>query len=204
MNVIHILCLLAGFLCIPTLMDVFPSISACMLKWRESLHLDFSVKLSRQRDVVYWVSLFPAIALISKHLTLYPSFVEAAQPIGKFFYLFAGILVLQLLRFGLKRVFWTRKLDPQGYSAAYALFKTVFVFGALLALVSAGICAIFKAHPETVGSVIFYESAFLYALFLFRKGQILNQSLSVFSTILYLCGLEIVPLFIVIVPAIFL
>ena len=58
----NILALISFFICLlllRTFVEVFPSLMACLVRWKESVNLDASVMLSRDRDIMAIAMIMP-------------------------------------------------------------------------------------------------------------------------------------------------
>ena len=119
--------------------------------------------------------------------------------------IFTGIFITYLLvRRLLGTIFRPGEMDGKAWSAARMLFPTFFCSATLPCLAVAGILSYTGLDDSTIRMILIYVLTFFYLVFLFRKTQIFSHYCSVFSTILYLCTLEILPTGLLVAPAIFL
>ena len=115
-----------------------------------------------------------------------------------------GIFVCYLL---LRRFLWFI-LQPRRWSENYPMARkvayTFFIMAGLTVLPTVGILSLVGCNDLIIKTVIFSEMAFIYLVFLIRKGQILSFVCSPLQVFLYLCALEVLPTGLLIASAIFL
>ncbi|MBR2128048.1 MAG: DUF4271 domain-containing protein [Bacteroidales bacterium] len=184
------------------LVNVFPSVMACLWRGKECFNLESSVKLAHDRDVVALAMMIP-FCLTAFHFRLYsPNFLlgfgETAL-LGMYFAVLAGYVLLRVAVFA---VFRPKVLPSKTLAAALKVAWTFFIFLTLLLLAMGGIMSRLGVAYSVIRSAMLWVSAAVYALFLLRKLQIFNSSCSVFAGFLYLCALEMIPTGILIVSAI--
>ena len=68
-----------------------------------------------------------------------------------------------------------------------------FILLTLLMLLTVGLLYIFRPSDTVVRITLYAETALFFLLSLLRSGQILASGFSGLTTILYLCGLELLP-----------
>ena len=184
------------------LVNIMPSLMACMIRGKESLNLEASVKLSLDRDALALAMIIP-FCLVSFRYRLYsPDFIEEMADdsvLGVYFAVFASYL---LLRFMMTWLFRPQKLPKKTYVAADKASRSFFIVYTLLLLAMGGIFGLADVQDAVSRDAMLWVSAFMYLLFLLRKTQIFSTSCSVFAGFLYLCALEMIPTGILVVSAI--
>ena len=184
------------------LVNIMPSLMACMISGKESLNLEASVKLSLDRDALALAMIIP-FCLVSFRYRLYsPGFIEEMADdsvLGVYFAVFASYL---LLRFMMTWLFRPQKLPKKTYVAADKASRSFFIVYTLLLLAMGGIFGLADVQDAVSRDAMLWVSAFMYLLFLLRKTQIFSTSCSVFAGFLYLCALEMIPTGILVVSAI--
>ena len=184
------------------LVNIMPSLMACMIRGKESLNLEASVKLSLDRDALALAMIIP-LCLVSFRYRLYsPDFIEEMADdsvLGVYFAVFASYL---LLRFMMTWLFRPQKLPKKTYVAADKASRSFFIVYTLLLLAMGGIFGLADVQDAVSRDAMLWVSAFMYLLFLLRKTQIFSTSCSVFAGFLYLCALEMIPTGILVVSAI--
>ena len=71
----------------------------------------------------------------------------------------------------------------------------------MLALTTVGVCYILRLPDLTIKTLLLVEAGVLYLIYLLRRAQILSMSCNSLTTFLYLCGLELLPAALMVVPA---
>lgn len=203
-NIIVIASILLCILYLRRIANVLPSIISCLLRWKESINLEDSMKLSRDRNITAAVLVMPFILTVYGLGLLAPEFSEKFSPVGRLF-LTAVLLFAYLgLRTALHLIFRPKRLGMKIYSASYKAFFSFFIAEALLVLITTGICRFAGCRESLTHDIVLYETGFVFLLFAIRKAQIFGKYCSFFKAILYLCGSEILPAGILVSAAIFL
>ncbi len=184
------------------LVNIMPSLMACMIRGKESLNLEASVKLSLDRDALALAMIIP-LCLVSFRYRLYsPDFIEEMTDdsvLGIYFGVFA---VYIFLRFLMTWLFRPQKLPKKTYVAADKASRSFFIVYTLMLLAMGGVFGLADVQDSVSRDAMLWVSAFMYLLFLLRKTQIFSTSCSVFAGFLYLCALEMIPTGILVVSAI--
>ena len=192
----NILALISFFICLlllNTLVEVFPSLIACLVRWKESVNLDASVQLSRGRDIMSLAMVMPFCLTAGKYSLYCPTWMGQFGTDGRLGITIGTVIGYILLRKGLEYFFRSRKVNPKTYKTACKASHTFFIILTLVLLAMGGIMSFIKVAPMGIRSAMLWVSAITYALFLLRKLQIFNSSCSFFISFLYLCALEILP-----------
>ena len=190
-------------LALRSFLSVLPYLSDSILRARGSAALENSVRVSRDRNLVAAVFLIPAILLIYRYRlfdiawfgTLTPD-LRLAAVAG----VFLGYLLLRFLLY-----LWMRpRRRYDDYQMSYRAGYTFFILLMILALTTVGVCYVLGLPDATIKTVLLVEAGVMYLLYLFRRGQILSMSCNSLTTFSYLCGLELLPTALLVVPAVIL
>ncbi len=175
------------------LVNIFPSLLACLIRWKESVNLEASVKNSYDRNVTAASMIMP-FCLTAERFRLYdPSFMGGMNEnihIGMTFGIFAGYLVIRRLASLMVRSHRDKK---KIYATAEKAAYTFFVILTVVLIAVGSMLSFMHISPETIKSAMLWISASIYALFLIRKFQIFSSSFSILTSFLYLCALEFIP-----------
>jgi len=184
-------------------LNVLPYLSGGVLRARGSAVLEGSVKLSRDRNLVAAVLIIPAILVIYRYRLVEVSWFDTLSPDLKLLAVAGLFAAFLLLRYLLYRWFMPRRRYDD-YQMAYRTGHTFFILLMLLVLATVGILSALGLPDVTVRTFLLIEAGVLYLLYLLRKGQILSTSCNPLTTFLYLCGLELLPASLLVVPAVIL
>ncbi len=175
------------------LVNIFPTLLACMNRWKESVNLEGSVKNSYDRDILAIAMVIP-FCLTAERFRLYaPSFMEGPGEnlhIGLTFGVFFAYCLVRILALTMTR---TGKIDKKRCDIANKVSYTFFIILTLVLVATGGVLSFFDVEPEVTRDAMLWISAFIYALLLVRKTQIFSSGCSIFTSFLYLCALEIIP-----------
>ena len=201
-NILALISLLIITLLLRRMVGVFPSLMACMIRGKESLNLEASVKLSLDRDALALAMIIPFCLVAFRYKLYFPGFIEEMTDdsvLGIYFGVFA---VYIFLRFLMTWLFRPQKLPKKTYVAADKASRSFFIVYTLMLLAMGGIFGLADVQDSVSRDAMLWVSAFMYLLFLLRKTQIFSTSCSVFAGFLYLCALEMIPTGILVVSAI--
>jgi hypothetical protein len=184
-------------------LNILPYLSDSILRARGSAALENSVKVSRDRNLVAVVLVIPAILLIYRFRLFDISYFDALSPNFRLLAVAGVFLGYLLLRFLLYRWFMPRRRYDD-YQMAYRAGFTFFILLMLLALTTVGVLTALDLPDVTVRTFLYVEAGAAYLLYFLRRGQILSMSCNPLTTFLYLCGLELLPTALLVVPAVIL
>ena len=190
------LVLISFFICIMPLkrfVGIFPSLMACIVRWKESVNLDASVKLCRDRDIMAIAMVMP-FCLTADRFALYsPSWIGQLGADARLGTTIGVILAYILLRKGLEHIMRPKKMNQKTYKTACKSSHTFFIILTLTLMTMGGIMSFANVAQAEIKNAMLWVSGATYAVFLLRKTQIFTSSCSFFSGFLYLCALEILP-----------
>lgn len=190
-------------LALRSFLNVLPYLADNIFRARGSAALENSVRVSRDRNLVATVFLVPAILLIFRYRLFDIALFDALSPDMRLLAVAGVFLAYLLVRFLLYR--WLRpRRRYDNYQMAYRAGYTFFILLMMLALVTVGVCYVMRLPDLTVKTLLLVETGVMYLLYLFRRGQILSTSCNTLTTFLYLCGLELLPTALLVVPAVIL
>ena len=192
-NILTLISFFIILLTLNTLTGVFPSLMACLIRWKESINLDASVQLSRDRNLMTMTLIIP-FCLTAHRFNLYaPEWIGELGTNTRLVTLVGIFTAYVLVRTGLE--YWLRpgKMNPKTYRTACRSAYTFFSILTLLLMATGGIMTFADADPTTIKNAMLCISAAIYMLLLIRKYQILTSSCSFFVGFLYLCALEFLP-----------
>lgn len=185
--------LLVGMTMIQRLINIMPSLLGCLIRWKECLNLEASAQLSRDRNIVARFVPIPLCMVAANYSLWEIDLMEKLGPGMRFLCTFGAFLLYLGMRFGLTALLRPRSTSNRTYNVATKAFDTFLITATILTLFSAAVMGVFRCEYELIRTVLFYEICGIYAIHFLRKAQILDSSMSLFSTFLYLCALEILP-----------
>ncbi len=203
-DILAFICILTIMPVLRSLVSIFPSLVACLVRSKECFNLESSVKLSRSRDIIALAMFLPFCLLASRFNLcgegLMQDFHEGlriAIIVGVFtFYFFFRLAIFRLFR--------PQRMPKKTYETAGKAAHTFFVILTLTLLLTGGVMSMADAAESAISSAMLWISAAIYGLFLLRKCQIFTSNSSIFAAFLYLCALEIIPTGTLVVSAIIL
>ncbi len=192
-DILSLISIILVLTALKSLVNVFPSVVACIFRWKECVNMEASIKNYKDRDITA-LALIPAFCLTAEKFCLYsPQFTENMNEdlrIGVAFgAFFAYFIIRQLTAFIVR----PGKIGQKTYKTGNRTSYTFFILLALLTIALGGILSFFNVNPPAIRSAMLWISAAIYTLFLIRKTQIFYSNCSIFTAFLYLCALEILP-----------
>ena len=188
---------------LPRLVNIYPSLLACMIRWKESVNLEMSVKLSRDRNILAAAMIIPfclAMYRTGAHDLEFIGALNEPSGLGATAGVFIAYLLLRQLCAYIIR---PKKSRSNVYSYAMAASRTFFIILTLLLLTTGWLLSFLGTEADTIKTAMIWISAVIYFIFVIRKIQIFASSYNYFIVFLYLCALEILPTGVLITSAIF-
>ena len=181
-------------------LQILPFLLDSIFRARGSSTLEGSVRVSHDRNLIAAVLLIPAVLATFRYRLWNPSFLERFSPDARLGLVTAAIAAVLLLRY-LLHLWLKPRRHADSWWLGYRAGHTWFILFMLLMLFTLCILYLLHANDLTVKWFILVELSFVFALFLFRKAQILALSCNPLLTFLYLCALEIIPASMLVVSA---
>ena len=185
--------LLIALLLLKTMVGVFPSLIACLTRWKESVNLEASVKHSLDRDMLAIAMILP-FCLVTDRFGLYaPDFMSSIDPsirLALTIGVFTGYILIRTL---ISKMVRPHKMQPKTYRTAERASFTFFIVLTIILLAMGGVMSFIEMEETVIRTAMLCVSALIYALFMLRKLQIFASGCSFFAAFLYLCALEFLP-----------
>ena len=175
------------------LLNIYPSLLACIIRWKESINLEASVKHSLDRNMFAVAMIIPFCLIVYRFGIYSPAFMEGINETFSLLIIIGIFGAYFALRRAMIRIMRPKKMNPKTYKAAICCAYTFFIILTLTLFFVGGIMALLKTDPIVTRTAIIWLSAIIYGIYVFRKTQIFTSSCSIFRGFLYLCGLEIFP-----------
>ena len=175
------------------LLNIYPSLLACIIRWKESINLEASVKHSLDRNMFAVAMIIPFCLIVYRFGISSPAFMEGINETFSLLIIIGIFGAYFALRRAMIRIMRPKKMNPKTYKAAICCAYTFFIILTLTLFFVGGIMALLKTDPIVTRTAIIWLSAIIYGIYIFRKTQIFTSSCSIFRGFLYLCGLEIFP-----------
>ena len=191
-TVIMVVFILLMLMTLKNFIGILPFLSDSVLRARGSAALENSVRVSRDRNGIALILLLPALLLLYRYRLYDPHFVQGMSSDMRLLTVAGVFLGYLLLRFLL--YLWLKpRRRSDDYQLAYRAGYTFFILMMLLVLVTVGVLYLLQVNDLTIRIFILAESAFVYLIYLLRRGQILSLVCNPLATFLYLCALELLP-----------
>ena len=118
-DILCLVSLLVVILNLKRLVNIFPSLMACIIRWKESVNLEASVKLSRDRDFITLAMIVP-FCLTTVRFDLYaPAFMSGMDENPEIWTILSIFSIYLLFRFAVSRLFHPQKIGSKTlYTAA--------------------------------------------------------------------------------------
>ncbi len=187
---------------IRTVIELTPSLLATAIRWKESLNLEASVKLSRDRNLIALCSTLPFCLIASSHNLYNPAFLSRLSENGQLWVLIGVFCSFVIVRTALEHMLRPRGIQTKVYKAIVSVGYSFFIILTMLLLLTSGISSVFGINEGHVRNAMLWVSGLTYLLYIIRKLQIFNSFSSFFTGFLYLCALEILPTGVLIASAV--
>ena len=192
-NALALISVIIVMILLNTIVEILPSVLACLIRWKENINIESSVRLSRDRDFSAIAMLIPFCLLAFKFRIYNPYFI-AILPDSTRLWAVIGVFVAYILvRKAASILVYPKRVPQKTLAAAEKSSNTFFIFLTLILLLVGSTCSFFDASLNSIRITSVWLSALIYGLYLIRKLQIFASSCSIFTAFLYLCALEILP-----------
>lgn len=203
-DILAIISTVAVIILMRRLLNIYPSLLACIIRWKESINLEASVKHSLDRNMFAVAMIIPFCLIVYRFGIYSPAFMEGINETFSLLIIIGIFGAYFALRRAMIRIMRPKKMNPKTYKAAICCAYTFFIILTLTLFFVGGIMALLKTDPIVTRTAIIWLSAIIYGIYIFRKTQIFTSSCSIFRGFLYLCGLEIFPTGVLIASALIL
>ena len=176
-----------------TIVSIFPSVLASVIRWKENINIESSVRLSRDRDFASYAMLIPFCLIVYRFRVYNPSFIANMPDSARLWTVIGVFAAYILFRKAASLLTRPRRMAQKTYAAAEKSANTFLIFTTLVLLLTGSIASFIDVAVPTIRLICLWLCALIYGLYLIRKVQILSSSCSIFAAFLYLCALEILP-----------
>ena len=201
-DILALVSLIAVLALLKRIVSIFPSLMACLVRWKENINLQLSLKTRTDRNL-FAIALIIPFCLTAFRFRLYcPDFMDNLKEdtgIGITFGVFAAYIAL---RAACKYMFRLHKTSSSTYETANDSAWTYFIILSLLLMAAGSILTIAGVPLQHIRTAMFWISGAIYLIFIIRKTQIFLSSCSFLVSFLYLCALEILPTGVLIASAV--
>ena len=192
-RVLVVAAVLIGIAGLRDLLRLLPELLYCFSRPRASVSLEYNTSVVRMRNTAALISILP-FCLLADRFGLFGPELWSAVPeewsapatVGVF-------LAYLLLRTVCSALIRPPRLSGTAADAVRRSPWNYFILLTLLMLLTVGLLYIFRPSDTVVRITLYAETALFFLLSLLRSGQILASGFSGLTTILYLCGLELLP-----------
>ena len=155
-----------------TIVEILPSVVACLIRWKENINIESSVRLSRDRDFSAIAMLLPFCLLAFRFRVYNPSFI-ANLPDSTRLWAVIGVFAAYLIaRKTASMLVHSRRMSQKTSAAAEKSAHTFFILLTLTILLVGSISSFLDASLNTIRLACLWLSALIYGLYLVRKLQI--------------------------------
>ena len=175
---------------------------ACLIRWKENVNLQTSLKMRTSRDMIAGAMFIPFCLVVFRFRMYCPGFIDGMADGSRLWATIGMIAAYVMLRFACKLTARTRSTTASIYKNATDSARTYFIILTIMLVTTGGILMFFDTQISHIRTAMFWISGAIYALFLLRKTQIFLSSCNIFVSFLYLCALEILPTGVLIASAV--
>ena len=187
-NIVMVVYVAVALALLPTFSHLAPYLADAVFRARGSEALEFSVRVTRERDIISYFLLIPAVLVMSRYKLYDPLFMQKIGAMGEGWYLLACVGVLAaylLLRLIIYLILKPRR-HFEYYRLAHRAIFTFFILFMLLALPGLGLMTVLGVNDMIIRSVLYALLAVVYFIYLVRRAQLLSLSCNGLRTFLYL------------------
>ena len=183
---------------------LLPELLYCFSRPRASVSLEYNTSVVRMRNTAALISILPFCLLADRFGLFRPELWSAVPEEWSAPATVGVFLAYLLLRTVCSALIRPPRLSGTAADAVRRSPWNYFILLTLLMLLTVGLLYIFRPSDTVVRITLYAETALFFLLSLLRSGQILASVFSGLTTILYLCGLELLPAAVLAACAVFL
>ena len=192
-NALALISVIVVMIFLKTIVEILPSVLACLIRWKENINIEASVRLSRDRDFSAIAMLIPFCLTIFRFRIYNPDFISNLPDSPRLWAIIGIFSAYLLIRKAATLMVHPRRMPQKTLSATEKSANTYFILLTLILLLVDSTCSFFDATQNAIRLTSLWLSSLIYGLYLIRKLQIFASSCSLFTAFLYLCALEILP-----------
>lgn len=192
-RVLVVAAVLIGIAGLRDLLRLLPELLYCFSRPRASVSLEYNTSVVRMRNTAALISILPFCLLADRFGLFRPELWSAVPEEWSAPATVGVFLAYLLLRTVCSALIRPPRLSGTAADAVRRSPWNYFILLTLLMLLTAGLLYIFRPSDTVVRITLYAETALFFLLSLLRSGQILASGFSGLTTILYLCGLELLP-----------
>lgn len=179
--------------CLLDLFRLFPALMYSFVRVRGTSDLEDSLGTARMRNRVAFASALPFCLLADRFALLRPDFWSVIPPLWSSLATVGLLAVFYLVRALCYGIFRPRRLASARLSTLFHAPYNYFILLTILMLAITVPLHAFHVQDAVIRIILRAEIVVFYFFAVLRSGQILAGQGLGFATILYLCGLEIIP-----------
>lgn len=192
-RVLVVAAVLIGIAGLRDLLRLLPELLYCFSRPRASVSLEYNTSVVRMRNTAALISILPFCLLADRFGLFRPELWSAVPEEWSAPATVGVFLAYLLLRTVCSALIRPPRLSGTAADAVRRSPWNYFILLTLLMLLTVGLLYIFRPSDTVVRISLYAETALFFLLSLLRSGQILASGFSGLTTILYLCGLELLP-----------
>ena len=192
-RVLVVAAVLIGIAGLRDLLKLLPELLYCFSRPRASVSLEYNTSVVRMRNTAALISILPFCLLADRFGLFRPELWSAVPEEWSAPATVGVFLAYLLLRTVCSALIRPPRLSGTAADAVRRSPWNYFILLTLLMLLTVGLLYIFRPSDTVVRITLYAETALFFLLSLLRSGQILASGFSGLTTILYLCGLELLP-----------
>ena len=192
-NVLALLSLLAMMLILRHFVEIFPSLLASLIRWKEIVNFENITTWARYRNWTAMILFLPFCIIVQEFGLYRPHFMADFNETFSLLTIIGIFLAYLLMRYAMLRLFKGKKMPAKTWQTANRSVYNFFILLTLLLLAEGSVATFFGANPLSIKKMLLWSSVAIYLIAMLRKVQILSANCHFLSAILYLCALEILP-----------
>ncbi len=201
-DVLALISILPFLFFLKSFIEFIPSILSCALRTKECINLENNIKLSQIRNRLALSLIMPFVLIVFNKELYRPSFYMALEPGFQILVLIGIVIVYTILAWSFSKLMAPESSKKRHYRIACRSSYNFFILLVLFLLLAVAILELFGISGKAAQNTLYWIFGLTYVLYIVRKFQIFASSFPIFTAILYLCALEIIPTGALIVSAI--
>ena len=186
-------CTIAVIIFLNSFIGLIPYILGGFLRWKEIVHLENSVGLTRDRNTIAIIAFLIIVLVVSRFEIYSPNYLLLLSPDLRTLGILGAFVIFFFLRECIIILVSISARNPDQYRVANRAIYNFMIFVAVLLVAVIVIARVFGASYIVARISIIVALALSYIVFLIRKTQIMSNACGQVAAFLYLCSLELLP-----------
>ena len=165
-NALALISVIVVMIFLKTIVEILPSVLACLIRWKENINIEASVRLSRDRDFSAIAMLIPFCLTVFRFRIYNPDFISNLPDSPRLWAIIGIFSAYLLIRKAATLMVHPRRMPQKTLSATEKSANTYFILLTLILLLVDSTCSFFDATQNAIRLTSLWLSSLIYGLYI--------------------------------------